>query len=202
MYGKAANEANFKQELPHHNILHLAMHGLVDAQYPEYSALAFTDDKDSLEDDFLYVHEIKHQSIDADLVVLSACETGYGKYQRGEGVVSLGRSFMYAGVPALVVSLWAVNDVSTGELMNYFYDNLAKNVDKSEALRQAKLQYLKNTNGVSTHPVYWAAFVQVGDSRPVAIKAYTASANWLWWLGGVIAAAVLFVGIRRKMQQS
>ena len=73
-----------------------------------------------IDNNFLQAYEISKMNLKADLVVLSACETGYGAYKKGEGIISLGRSFMYAGVPALVVSLWSVNDVSTSVLMQFF----------------------------------------------------------------------------------
>ena len=92
----------------------------------------------------MYAHEIYQLDLNADLVVLSACETGYGKFNQGEGVMSLARSFMYAGTPSLVVSLWQVNDQSTAIIMQLFYEKLEKGMPKDIALRQAKLEYLKN----------------------------------------------------------
>jgi len=124
---------------------------------------------------------------------------GYGKFQQGEGVMSLARSFMYAGVPSLVVSLWQVNDVSTSLIMQLFYKNLAKGMDKAKALQQAKLEYIKSVdNTMAAHPAFWSAFVQIGDERPIAIAAKN---SMLWWgIGGVtlLALAVGWFFLRRR----
>ena len=101
--------------------------------------------------------------------VLSACETGYGKFRQGEGVISLARSFMYAGVPSLVVSLWQVNDNSTSRIMRSFYEYLSNGLTKDAALRQAKLDYIEIAKGVSAHPAFWLPFIQLGDNRPIEI---------------------------------
>ncbi len=165
------------------------MHGVLDKKQPMLSSLAFTENKDSLEDNFLQAYEISRMQLNADLVVLSACETGYGQFEQGEGVVSLARSFMYAGVPSLVVSLWQVNDVSTSIIMKAFYNNLSAGMNKPEALRQSKLSYLQNVDGIMAHPAFWSPFIQLGDSKPVYLKN---KSNWVPW---VIAISTLFVAI-------
>ena len=219
LYDTIANEANFKAKAGEYSIIHLAMHGLLNTQYPILSSLAFTEDGDSSENNFLQAHEIAQLKLNADLVVLSACETGYGKFQQGEGVMSLARSFMYAGVPSLVVSMWQVNDASTSLIMQGFYQNLAKGMDKAEALRQAKLEYIKMTGGgdgrgegpfastitanIAAHPAFWAPFVQLGDSRPITVEARLTT-SLLWWItGGFAALATVGIGamaMRRKKE--
>lgn len=99
-------------------------------------------------------------------------------YQRGEGLISLGRSFMYAGSPAVVLSLWEQNDESTPILMDYFYENLKHKIDKDEALRQAKLRYLKSTKGLKAHPVYWAGFITVGNYQAIEVEEPVV---YIWW---------------------
>lgn len=167
--GNAANEHRFKQEASQYGILHLAMHGIVDDQNPEFSSLAFTEDESGLEDNFLHSNEIKQLNLQANLVVLSACETGFGKYQHGEGVVSLGRSFMYAGAPSVVMTLWKINDYSSIFITKLFYENLQKGLPKDEALQKAKQVYLADASGVLSHPAFWAAFVQLGDYKPISV---------------------------------
>ena len=93
---------------------------------------------------------------------------------------------MYAGVPSLIVSLWEVNDASTSELMQAFYDNLATGMDKAEALRQAKLTYMQEARGLSAHPAYWSPFVQMGDSRPITLQAQQSKASWWIWGAGLV----------------
>ena len=100
--------------------------------------------------------------MNADLIVLSACQTGLGKMVRGEGMIGLTRAFMYAGASSVLVSLWSVSDVSTSKLMEKFYENLVvKNQDKAEALRRAQLSMLETER--FSHPFYWAPFVLIGD---------------------------------------
>ena len=102
--------------------------------------------------------------------MLSACETGFGKYEEGEGVMSLGRSFMYAGIPSVVVSLWQVNDYSTSIIMENFYANLSEGMNKDSALQQAKISYLKEAKGILANPAFWSPFIQIGNSSPLIIE--------------------------------
>lgn len=183
-----ANETAFKQIAAQYGILHLAMHGLVDKTNPEFSGLAFAEDASRKEDNFLYAYEIKQLELNANLVVLSACETGIGKYQRGEGVVSIGRSFMYAGAPSLLMTLWNLNDQSGAVIIEQFYQNLQAGMEKDEAIRQAKLYYMKNYPGEYAHPFMWAAFVQLGDYSNIEVAPKN---NLLYYLLGALAVAVL-----------
>lgn len=180
-----ASEKHFKSKIEeqHYSIIHLAMHGIVDPKEPSFSSLAFTYKNDSIEDDFLHAYELNSLHLQTDLVVLSACETGFGKYARGEGVLSIGRSFMYAGAPSLVMTLWSINDKSTSILVKQFYQYLAEGYDKDEALRLAKLDYLMTSEGIATHPFFWASLISLGDTTPISINAPT---NKFWWtIGGL-----------------
>ncbi len=202
LYGEMANETEFKKLASEFAVIHLAMHGLLNTQHPILSSLAFTENGDSLEDNFLQAYEISQLQLNADLVVLSACETGYGKFQQGEGVMSLARSFMYAGVPSLVVSLWQVNDASTAIIMQNFYKNLAQGLDKAKALQKAKLDYIALADDLVAHPAFWAPFIQLGDKQPVQIRQKGAG-NILWWLIGGSGVVLVFIVIglirRRKI---
>lgn len=182
--GLDASEKQIKEKAGNYGILHLAMHGLVDEKTPEFSSLAMTEDGTPTEDNFFYAYEIKQLNLKAGLVVLSACETGAGKYQRGEGVVSIGRGFMYAGAPSLIMTLWSLNDQSALRLIEYFYDNLAAGMEKDEALRQAKIKYLSNAEGIAAHPGLWACFVQLGNYSSIKINPKE-SFPLVWVLGGV-----------------
>jgi CHAT domain-containing protein len=115
------------------------------------------------EDGLLQMYEIFNMKLNADLVVLSACETGLGKDVKGEGLIGLTRAFLYAGTPSVVVSLWKVEDRSTADLMVRFYRHLkGGKLSKAEALRQAQLELIRE--GKFTHPYHWAPFVLVGKS--------------------------------------
>jgi CHAT domain-containing protein len=151
-------------QLSEYKYLHFATHGYLDTEWPELSALVLSqiDSRNQPEDGFLRVDDIYNARLSADLVVLSACQTGLGKEVRGEGLMGLTRAFLYAGVPRVIVSLWNVNDQATAELMADFYKNLLRGGKRpSEALREAQLELRKQKRWES--PYYWAAFVQHGD---------------------------------------
>ena len=169
-YGSKASEAHFKAQASEYAILHLALHGEVNEERPNDSKLFFTKDKDSIEDSFLHSHELFALNLTADLAVLSACNTGSGKINSGEGIMSLGNAFQYAGTKSLLLSKWEVSDATTPEIMKYFYKNLKKGMTKSKALQQAKILYLENAKPNRSHPFYWGNFYLVGDTSPLELS--------------------------------
>lgn len=180
LLGAEATEAAFVQQAGDYRILHLSTHGKANDRAGDYSFLAFhyiEDDSAEVENEWLYNQELYNLQLNADLVVLSACETGIGELQRGEGIISLARGFSYAGAKSLVTSLWNVNDRSTKELMERFYRYLAEGRPKHEALRQAKLDYLDTHPAYLQSPFFWAAFIPIGDMTPVAL----ATSGYRWW---------------------
>jgi len=201
-FDNLASEKTFKEKAAGYAVIHLAMHGFLDKKNPILSSLAFTEDGDSLENNFLQAYEISKMELNSDLVVLSACETGYGKFEKGNGTASLARAFMYAGASALVVSLWQVNDASTSLIMQNFYSNLAKGLPKDKALQQAKLAYLEKINGFAAHPAFWSPFVLIGNSSPIEIQQKSES-KWLWIILGSSTFLIIGIGfaIRRKKHQ-
>jgi CHAT domain-containing protein/tetratricopeptide (TPR) repeat protein len=163
-----ATKAQFLEKAPNYGLLHLAMHGEADFNHNKFGHLIFTNTSSDKQADYLLYHyEIANLKFDAQLAVLSACETGVGKYEAGEGVFSLARSFMYAGVPSIVMSLWKVNDQSTSWLMPAFYKHLSTGQAKDEALRQAKMEFLLEADPLFHHPFYWSGFVVLGDPQPL-----------------------------------
>ncbi len=189
-YGSQAVESNFKKNANHYKILHLALHGEVDNQRPENSHLFFTKSKDTIEDNLLYAHELFALNISAELTVLSACNTGFGKIAKGEGIMSLGNAFQYAGTKSLLLTSWEVSDQTTPELMKYFYANLKEGMKKSKALQQAKLQYLSTANINRTHPFYWGGFYLVGDSAPIQFSDET---SIYWTVGTLVILGILLM---------
>ncbi|MBQ0734344.1 tetratricopeptide repeat protein [Aquimarina celericrescens] len=190
-YGSEAIESNFKKNASRYSILHLALHGEVDNDRPENSRLYFTKTKDTLEDNFLYGHELFALDIPAELTVLSACNTGTGKIAKGEGIMSLGSAFQYAGTKSLLLSSWEVSDQTTPELMKYFYRNLKEGMNKAKALQQAKLQYLQTANINRIHPFYWGGFYLVGDTAPIQFT----NDLTLYWVLGALLLLVLLGGV-------
>jgi CHAT domain-containing protein/Flp pilus assembly protein TadD len=157
---KTLSEPGF---LSRYEILHFATHGLIDERRPERSSLALSFPKDPSEDGHLQAAEIYKLEMSADLVVLSACETGTGRMVRGEGVLGLPRAFLYGGASSVMVSLWSVSDRSTAELMSAFYEQRTrKGRSDGEALRRAG-EHLRKTEGFA-HPFYWAPFVLMGPA--------------------------------------
>jgi CHAT domain-containing protein len=156
-----ATEENAKvPEMKDFDYIHFACHGLLN---DDFQCLVLSQDIPGAKDDgYFTLNEIMNCDYNAKLVVLSGCETGSGKMERAEGVTGLTRAVMYAGTPAVMASLWKVDDNATKELMINFYKNmLEKNLDKTEALRQAKLQLLKSPQYSS--PLFWSAFVLYGE---------------------------------------
>lgn len=166
-YGGQASLDNFKQEAGRYRILHLSTHGKADDRAGDYAYLAFGVSNDSSAFDKLYARDLYNYSLNADMVVLSACETGIGKLRRGEGIVSLARAFAYAGAKSIFTTLWRVSDAKTAELMRLFYKKLRKGMNKDAALWQAKLDFLKNNKGEASHPFFWAGMIGIGDMGAV-----------------------------------
>jgi len=109
--------------------------------------------------------------LSADLVVLSACDTGNGALQSGEGVMSLARSLSYAGCASSMVSLWSIDDCATSKITQTYYEHLAKNKSKDFALGKAKLEYINNTTDkLQAHPYYWAGLIQTGNVTPITLN--------------------------------
>jgi len=159
-----ANEKNVKSgELEKYKVLHFATHGFVNSERPELSGLLLAQDTTGGEDGVLYSGEIYNLKLNADLLVLSACETGLGKIQNGEGIIGLTRALLYAGAKNIIVSLWEVNDKSTSDLMVNFYKKFLSSKGQhsySEALRNAKLKMI--SEGKYSDPFFWSPFILIG----------------------------------------
>ena len=171
LLGAEATETAFKtQTLQDFKIIHLAAHGFADTQFPERSGLVLGVDPKSHDDGLLQVREIIRLRFNADLVTLSACNTGVGKLQGEEGVTNLVEAFLVSGAKSVVASLWSADDTYTLDLMERFYTHIAEGQDKASALRQAKLDLLAKY-GRQVPPYYWGAFVLVGDGgSPIPLR--------------------------------
>ena len=162
--GAAAKEDVAKSEAPKYRIVQFATHGILNNVSPMYSHLLLAHGEKGFEDGLLEAWELKDLNLNADMVILSACETARGKVSRGEGMIGMTWAAFIAGAPTTVASQWKVESRSTTELMLEFHRQLLKGkVSKAEAMRQAALK-LKRTHEFS-HPSYWAGFVVVGDAN-------------------------------------
>lgn len=168
LIGHQADEKTFKAVAPQYATIHLATHGVLDNRDPLNSYLLLSKtDGDWANDGLLQAREIIEMHLDADLAVLSACETGNGRISPGEGVVGMSWAFLFAGSRSVIVSQWRVNSASTSQLMKSFYQALARQNDpnsrgKSQALRDASLRLLRHSR--YHHPFYWAGFVLVSSN--------------------------------------
>ncbi len=171
LLGPNATESAFKSEpLADFKIVHLAAHGFADTQFAERSGLVLGVNPNSHDDGLLQVREIIRLRFNADLVTLSACDTGVGKLQGQEGVTNLVEAFLVSGAKAVVASLWSADDTYTLALMERFYTHVAEGQDKAAALRQAKLDLLAKY-GRQVPPYCWGAFVLVGDGgSPIPLR--------------------------------
>jgi CHAT domain-containing protein/Tfp pilus assembly protein PilF len=164
LIGRQALEATIKSEAGKYKVLHFATHAILDDRNPLYShiVLSRTDD-DTQEDGLLEAWEIMKLDLNAELAVLSACETARGRIAAGEGIIGMSWALFVAGSPAAVVSQWKVDSARSSELMIEFHRNLLrKHLTKSEALRQAALKVF---HGPYNHPAYWAGFILIGEDN-------------------------------------
>lgn len=165
-------------------ILHLATHACMDAEQPKNSKIFFSDG-------YLTTYDLVNLDLNNKLTVLSACNTGTGKLLNGEGVLSLAREFTLAGSPSTLTSLWAIDDCSTSEIMNYYYEHLMDNMSKDKALQLAKLRFLDHADRESAHPFYWAAFLQFGSTEPLFKRQVS------YYLPFILGGIILFFFIKK-----
>ncbi len=180
---KKATKSAFLEDAGRFQVLHLSAHGILDDENPLYSNLVFA------EEEPLYAADLYNTRLNADLTILSACNTGVGKIKKGEGVMSLSRAFTYAGCPSLLMSLWSVPDESTAKLMEGFFDEIKAGKSKDKALQIAQLNHLNEAPVEQHHPVYWAGFIASGNMEPVSFILINT-----WWLilFGVLLITVIF----------
>ena len=188
-------KSEFANQLAQSSVLHFTGHGHIDAGNSVLSFLALTDQADQFES-VVTSGEIEDMSTTTELVVLNACNTGVGKVVNGEGVFSLARSFFKAGAKSVVNSLWSIDDHPSSEIMINFYQNLKQKQSKSEALRKAKLTYLKNAPDHRRHPYYWAGLILVGDDSPILFNLWYE--NPILWFGVILILGVLVYFIRKN----
>lgn len=191
--GVQATKQDFIQRATDYKMYHFAMHALMDESDHLHSSLVFQNGE------HLRYHELYGLHFPADLVVLSACNTGMGKLENGEGLMSLSRALTYAGVRSSVYSLWEVPDEETAEIMLSFYKHLKSGETKAEALAQAKRDFLAN-NPMKSHPFFWAGFVINGNTS--AISDPVNPSTYLWFVVGVLIGVVLLIFFRNRKRQT
>lgn len=193
-YGKAANEMNFKKFANTSRVLHLALHGDIDNNNPDNLKIYFSKGSQK-DDDQLFSHELYSMYIPADLVVLSACNTGNGQISNAEGIQSLGNAFQYAGTKSLLLSSWEISDKTTPKIMRQFYKNLKEGMPKHKALQKAKIDFLEKANTFNAVPFYWGSFYILGNTQPISFT----TTNYIGWsMAILIALFVIFIVTRKR----
>ena len=191
------DDSNLKQsiieKLADYKIIHFATHAVLNTTNASYSSLLLGDNLLNA-DDNLYAHEIQSSKLNADLVVLSACNTGVGEIKTGEGLASLARSFNYAGAKSVLVGLWALPDLSTSSIVNDFFSDL-KHHNKSVALKNAKTTYLNTADEHLANPIFWAGLIVIGENNAICLD-QTNSKSHLILL--ILVVSVLFL-FRKKL---
>jgi CHAT domain-containing protein/tetratricopeptide (TPR) repeat protein len=194
-----ATKQAFVNRASSYSTIHLATHAAANDRDPGNSFIAFY--PSGADTNFkLYQPEIYNLDLHkADLVVLSACETGHGQFVHGEGMMSLARAFSYAGCRSVITSLWKADDASTAYIAGRLHHHLQKGMTKDVALQQAKLDYL-NDGSVPERlkaPAYWSHLVLIGDAGPL----HKTSDVWWWIGGGLIVLAIIITAFRRKLHR-
>ena len=197
--GENASEKNFKQEAAGKDILHFATHAQVDPDNETKSCLFLIGEADPFKDDDgkLYINEITDEDISAQLVILSACNTGNGKLSSGEGIMSLARAFRYAGAESLMMSLWLANDQSSLPIVTKFVENIKNGMTKDLALQQSKISFLSKADPMMQDEFYWAGFQINGNIDPMVNK-YIISTRLLAWLFILGTGVLTFFFLKRK----
>lgn len=201
LFDQDATEAYFKKHAGEYSILHLAMHTIIDNKNPLYSKLVFTSPQaGSTEDGYLNTYELFGLHLPGQLAVLSACNTGSGKLDRGEGIISLARGFFYAGIPSVVMTLWEIEDHSSAELMARFYENLKLGLPNDIALQQAKISYLEGAGKLQSHPYFWAGYVSIGKTDPVKYISAWNPFHFVYLISSIIfIVLIIFIFINRRV---
>jgi CHAT domain-containing protein len=198
--GSDASKQNFISYANEFDVLHLAMHTQINDNNPLYSRLVFHPISDSPDNFTLSTYELYNLKLNASLVVLSACNTGSGNLQQGEGIMSLSRGFIYSGVPSIVMTTWEVHDESGSRLMERFYYYLREGLGKDEALRLAKIDFLDNSNRLKAHPYFWSSYVLIGNPDPIDLMPGSDDHILFYYLIpiGLLSVMALFIFLIKK----
>jgi CHAT domain-containing protein len=186
-----------KKELLHAfnqpSVVSLSTHGIMDLVHPMQSRLLMNP---SQPDASLYLFELLSLRIRSPLVILNACNTGSGKLQVGEGIMSMSRGFQFAGVRSIITTLWPIDDQSSATLMKFFFQNLRQGMDERDALRNARISYIDQADRLTGAPFFWAGQILIGD--PGSIRIRHRPGPWLPLAGLAVTLILLGFGYFRK----
>ncbi len=183
-----ATKSNFLKNATNATSIHLATHALLNTENPNVSALVFSKTNDSLSN-LLRLDEIYNHNFNSNMITLSACNTGFGKHQKGEGLQSLARAFNFSKIPSVTATLWSIPDASSAKIMKLYYSNLKQGHSKSAALQKAQLEYVENdeiSSPASRLPFYWSAWTHIGTNDAIEFKQPNNHAYLLFFLLSLI----------------
>ncbi len=186
----SATETNLRNEAGIFDILFFGTHAELNVQSPMLSRLVLSKSENDQPDDdgYLYAYEIYDLPIRAGLAILTACATGTGKSSPSEGIYSLAHGFAYAGCPSVVMSLWQIDEKTSSQIIENFMRRIESGQRKDEALRQAKLDFLRTADPELISPYFWAGMVLLGDGGPLGSQPQN-----IWWLVAIIGGAVVLI---------
>lgn len=191
--GTLATEAAVRSRASASRIVHIASHSEVNMTDPLFSVIYL--ESEGMEDGALYAYELFGLNLDAELIMLSSCESGSGTFIQGSGMVGLGRAFRSAGAHSLIMNIWSIEDRAAADISAWFYENLNSGMDKDEALRQAKIRYITTRN---SDPYVWGSFILIGESDVLIKKISTRE----WIVGGflvlILGGALMLIYRRRR----
>ncbi|NCC73651.1 MAG: CHAT domain-containing protein [Sphingobacteriia bacterium] len=201
--GLNVSKSRFKQISNRFSYIHISTHGVPQGDDHEMVQLAFNPAGD-FDNGWLSFYEILNLDLNADLIVLSACKTGVGKRNNGEGSLNLAWAFRQAGAKSAIISLWDVSDYASSQIMPTFYENLSKGYSKPDALRKAKLKFIKNHDQMAASPFFWAAFDFIGSHENAIFHAGRSNLAivWIAIISGVSFALVLLLLLKKQKGKS
>lgn len=195
-----STEEAFRETAPKARILHLATHSKVSEQDPLFSRIYMSSPPDQTEQEQfnsqIFAYELFEMNLSNDLIMLNSCESGSGSYLQGSGIVGISRALRYAGAESLVLNLWSVNDMMASDFATQFYKALNQGDTKSEALRKAKVYFLKNKNA---NPHYWGPYMLIGSNSAVVQPHRTEN---IYFATGFMLYLVVMVGLSLKVQRN
>lgn len=196
----ASTSEAFRSQAGGHRIIYIGTHAEANDDFPEYSRLIFAKDNHADLENSVYLYDIYNCNLTSHIAVLTACETGKSGYLDGEGMVSMAHAFSYAGSQSILAGLWKIDEQSSAMITELFYENLKAGFTKDEALWQAKLTYLKRTDGRMRSPQYWAGLAIMGDLDSIALAPHLS--EHYYYLGGAVLlllAGSYAIGWRRRI---
>jgi CHAT domain-containing protein len=189
--GRQASKKKFLQHANNCSVIHIASHSILNPNNPFQSYLVFEKQNESKVSNKLHASEIFSKTIDADLVVLSSCNSAKGLIGDEVGIISLSNAFYFSGVPSTVGSLWSAQDFSSAQIMQKFYGHLVRGKTISKSLTDAKKDFLNNADRVKSQPFFWANYVALGADEKILFSPNESHSGFWWQLIGTVSLILL-----------